>query len=353
MAAMERDEGTRRIASRLRAPLALAVLAALGLAPVLPAQMLKARGAGMELRLVRTAGEHRIVLPDGGLATLPLSAVASVGDFRIAGGDWLVAAVDRRNQDSALVVLEGRAGKFDALPAPAIAAAVREPRLLVAGGHLDGLLWLEGEAGDRMAVRAARWNGGGWETPATVSPIGPGTQMALTAAVLADGSWLAAWAAFDGQDDEILWSRRFPGEAGDGKWTLPRPVAADNAVPDVTPALVATAGGALLAWSRYDGHDYRVQLARFAGGGWSEPAAIGTRGSAYPVFSAGRSPILVYRQALPDAWRVAELDGRGKVLREAEAAASDEITPVVDEVTADGVVLAWAEKSAAVSWLQR
>lgn len=341
----------RRLPRPRALPSTIAMVAAASLAAVLPAEMLKARGDGIELRLVGAAGEHRLVLRDGSSTKLPLSAVASVGDFRIAGGDWLVAAVDRQHQGSALVVLEGRGAEIAALPSPAIEAEVREPRLLVAGEQLGGLVWLEGEAGDRMAVRASRWDGGEWEPAITVSPAGPGTQIALTATVLADGSWLAAWAAFDGEDDEILWSRRIPGEAG-GEWTPPQPVAVDNAVPDITPAVIATADGALLAWSRYDGHDYRVQLARFDGGGWSEPRTIGGKGSAFPAFFEGRPPVLVYRQAVPDTWRVAEIDPRGKVLRQAEAPAFDEQTPVVDEVTADGAVLDWGEKAASVSWLQ-
>ncbi|MEE8525610.1 MAG: hypothetical protein V3T72_16865 [Thermoanaerobaculia bacterium] len=348
---MERADKNLRTASphpSRSLPIAFAALVAVCLATSLPAQMLKARGSGMDLRLVRTAGQHRIVLPDGGTVTLPLSAVASVGDFRLVGGDWWVAAVDRRREDSALVVLEGRADKISSLPVPAVGLdqAVREPRLLVACERLDGMLWLEGDAGDRMTVRAARWDGGAWESPATVSPAGPGTQIALTATVLADGSWLAAWAAFDGRDDEILWSR-----LSGGRWSSPRPVAADNAVPDITPSLIATADGALLAWSRYDGHDYRVHLARFDASGWAEPAMIGTKGSAFPVFSDDRSPILIYRQAVPDAWRVAELDARGKVLRQAEAAASDQQAPVVAGVSEDGVVLEWAESSATIRWL--
>lgn len=346
---MERAEEKLRQALRPRSlPIVLAVLAAVCLTTSLPAQMLKARGSGMDLRLVRSASEHRIVLPDGGTVTLPLSAVASVGDFRLVGGDWLVAAVDRRQEESALVVLEGRADKIGSLPAPAVdmAKVVREPRLLVADERLAGMLWLEGDAGDRMAVRAARWDGGAWEPAATVSPAGPGTQIALTSTVLADGSWLAAWAAFDGRDDEILWSR-YSGS----RWSPPRPVAADNAVPDISPALTATAGGALLAWSRYDGHDYRVQLARLDGGVWTEPAVIGTKGSAFPFFSDDRSPVLIYRQALPDAWRIVELDAGGKVLRQAETAVADEYTPVVASVDDDGVLLEWAASSTTVPWL--
>ncbi len=354
---MERIDEVRRT-SRLRALTTLAVLASICCASSLPAQLLEARGAGYELRLERTTlGEHRVLLSEDRQVTLPLSAVASVGDFRLSEGDWLVAAIDRRRPESSLVAFEGRGDKLATLPSPKLTGAkmVREPRLLVAAAGLDGLLWLEGDAGDRLEVRASRWQGGEWSEPVTVSPTGPGTQIALTATVLADGSWLAAWAAFDGRDDEILWSRleTRADEGGDSQWTPPRPVAANNAVPDITPALVATADGALLAWSRYVDRDYRVHLARFDDGAWSEPAKIGTRGSAFPTFRERRTPVLIYRQAEPDAWRVAELDARGKVLRQAEVPALDAEAPVVDEITDFGVVLAWAESSASARWQEQ
>lgn len=43
-------------------------------------------------------------------------------------------------------------------------------------------------------------------------------------------------------------------------------MADDNRVPGITPDLVATTGGALIAWSRYHlGDGYRVHLSRFDG----------------------------------------------------------------------------------------
>ncbi|HEX5760898.1 MAG TPA: hypothetical protein VF121_17045, partial [Thermoanaerobaculia bacterium] len=148
----------------------------------------------------------------------------------------------------------------------------------MADGELAGLAWLEGADGRSLAVRFARWDGERWARPRTVAAPGPGSQTALAAARLADASWLLAWSRFDGADDEVVWSRS-AGPEGES-WSAPRRIAQDNAVPDVTPALTAVAGGgAVAAWSRYDGEDYRVVTARFDGRGWSAPRAVGPAGS--------------------------------------------------------------------------
>ncbi len=136
------------------------------------------------------------------------------------------------------------------LPAPPGQVGVdrRSPVLLVRKETLLGIAWLEGDTASSLSVRAAAWDGDAWQDVETVSAPGPGSQTGLTGTVLADGSWLLAWSAVDGEDDEIVWSRR----AGD-RWTPVRPVSENNHVPDVTPVLTAAGTGALLAWSRYDG----------------------------------------------------------------------------------------------------
>jgi hypothetical protein len=187
-------------------------------------------------------------------------------------------------------------------------------------GRLAGMAWLEGDGLRSLEVRAAAWDGGRWEAPVRVSPAGPGSQLALSGAVLADGSWLLAWSAFDGQDDEILWSLR----AADGAWSSPRRLSADNAVPDVTPALTASGDGALVAWSRFDGEGYSLHLARFAGGGWRGERAVAPTGSVHPSFegASGHRPLLLYRTVLPQAWSVLELDPAGRVLARATVPSS-------------------------------
>jgi hypothetical protein len=167
-------------------------------------------------------------------------------------------------------------------------------------------------------VRAAAWTGTRWQAPERVSFPGPGSQLALTGAVLTDGSWLLAWSAFDGQDDEIVWSRRAA-----GAWQPVKRLYPDNSVPDITPALAATAdGGALIAWSRFDGHAYQLRMARFdrAGDGrWTGEHAAAPSGSLYPAFVGGTR--LLYLTAVPRAWSVLDLDAAGRVLSRASIAA--------------------------------
>ncbi len=97
----------------------------------------------------------------------------------------------------------------------------------------------------------------------------------------------------------------------------------DNSVPDITPALTATAdGGALVAWSRFDGHAYQLRMARFdpAGDGrWSGEHAAAPSGSLYPSFVGGTR--LLYLNAAPRAWSVLDLDATGRALGRASIAA--------------------------------
>ena len=224
----------------------------------------------------------------------------------------------------------------------------RFPVLLADGGRLAGLAWLEGDDVGSFAVRAAVWTGRRFRAPVAVSQPGPGSQMGLSGAVLGDGSWLLAWSAFDGVDNEIVWSRRLGGQ-----WLAARPVSADNAVPDITPAVVATGGGALLAWSRYEEEGYRLRLARFEGGEWRGERAAGPAGSLYPTWTAGvDSPRLLYFTALPRGWVAAELDGSGKTLREAIVVAPYAERPAVLPGAGETLEMRWPvrRKEAAAAW---
>jgi hypothetical protein len=148
--------------------------------------------------------------------------------------------------------------------------------------------------------------------------------------VLDDGSWLLAWSAFDGTADEIVWSRRV-GE----HWLPVRRVSGRNAVPDITPSVTALAGGgALVAWSRYDGRGYEMRLARFDGGDWRGERPAGPSGSLYPVFlgEAGRPRLLYLDVSAPGAngreWSVLDLDPAGRTKARASIPSSLE-RPVV------------------------
>ena len=215
--------------------------------------------------------------------------------------------------------------------------ARRSPVLLVHEGILAGLAWLEGDTDQSLTVRAAAWDGRSWQAAEPVSRPGPGSQLALTGAVLADGSWLLAWSAFDGQDDEIVWALH----TRQG-WSPVRPVSKGNTVPDITPALTASGDGALIAWSRYDGESYRLHLARFANDGWRGERVAGPPGSLYPTFqSTADNLYLVHLIAFPRSWAVLELDPAGKALRRGTSLSGLAERPVISEAYEGGERLHW------------
>jgi hypothetical protein len=300
------------------------------------------------LALASDAGGAYLEFPDGGtldlsrLAALPagseLTALASLDD-----GRWLAAGtVPADDGGRRLLLVAGDRDGARRIGAPEAGGRLaRDPVLLVDGGRWAGLAWLEGDEQRGLSVYAALRHDDGWSAPEPVAGRAPGSQLALTGAVLGDGTWLLAWSAFDGRDDEIVWSRRV-GEA----WLPARRVAADNAVPDVTPDLVATRGdGALLAWSRYDGHDYRLVLARFAGGEWRGDREVGAAGTVMPAFAPGdRGLRLVYRAAADGAWAVDEVTAEGALVRRAEVVSARSERPLA-EVEGERVRLRWPVRS--------
>ena len=275
------------------------------------ADVLQAGAPGAELTLVDAAGVPRLALAGGAGAPLELPAGAAPSAVAALAGGWAVAG---SHPDGAggrrLFFVLGAGGRGRPLAAPAgpRAAVRRDPVLLAEGGRLAGAAWLEGDPGRPLGVWAAAFDGAAWGSPEPVAPPGPGSQLALAGAVLDDGSWLLAWSAFDGGDDEIVWARRLG-----GSWLPAARLAPDNAVPDITPALAATAGGgALAAWSRYDGRQYRLRVARFEGGAWRSEAWAGPAGSLFPSFAGARErPWLLYRDAGARGWAVAEVAAPG------------------------------------------
>jgi len=289
------------------------------------------------------AGEGVRVVSGEGSVALPATAGLAIENVVGAPGRWAAAGTVA---EGGFAVFTGDAANAWRLPAPPRGATTlhHDPLpLLDDAGALAGLAWLEGETPRSLAVRFARWDGARWRQPTTVSAPGPGTQIALAGAALADGTLLLAWSAFDGDDDEVLWS------AWDGAaWSPPARLAPDNAVPDITPALAAVDGGALGAWSRFDGTSYEVVAARFEDGRWSAPAAVAPGGSVSPSFEpappgqAAATPRLLVRTAAPRGWMLVELDGGGRPQRAAFVAAAEGERPVVEDSTAAGeVTLAW------------
>ena len=308
--------------------------------------------AGEILVLDRERGAV-IQSPDGRQVTLPLSTAAKVSDFRRCGEKWFAAAVDYETAGPALRLMQGQGSTAEALPSPVDAQAVMlaQPLFVADSEALHAVVWLAGDAHHQLAVQAARWLDGTWSEPVTLSPPGKGTQIALSTATLRDGASLVVWAAFDGTDDEILWSRWL-----DGAWSQPRAIAEDNAVPDITPQLFTTSDGALVAWSRYDGNDYRVNVSRFDGESWSRPVVVGPKGSTAPSFDDAAKPYLLYHQADPRAWGIMELDDFGKVRRQAIFQGNAAQRPILQTASAGSLVLEWVgadRKTVAVplAWL--
>ncbi len=313
------------------------------------------------LVLIPLGDSARLELPGGQTLRLSLPERSEVSSLAAMDGGWVAAgsfpdAAGRQR----LFVLTGDDKSFRSLPEPPAQKGLqrRGPVLLVDGGRLAGLAWLEGDGGRSLAVRAAAWNGRTWQAPKTVSHPGPGSQLALTGAVLADGSWLLAWSAFDGTADEIVWSQRTG-----ASWLPVRRLSEPNQVPDITPALTATAGGgALIAWSRYDGQGYQLRMARFERGAWLDEHVAGPSGSLYPAFlGTSDRPRLLYLEAAARSWSVLDMDIAGKVQAKASVASPSRSLsrPVVDSLGGgkDGngsVRLRWfAEKQQGTAILER
>ncbi|HET9211544.1 MAG TPA: hypothetical protein VFR03_14145 [Thermoanaerobaculia bacterium] len=274
---------------------------------------------GGALTLVPVENGARIELPGGRALSVALPDRAEVSTLAAIDGGWVAAgSVPDATGGRKLFLLRGNdsAARAMAEPPGQEGKQRRGPVLLVDGGRLAGIAWLEGDGDRALSVRASLWNGKRWQAPERVSFPGPGTQIALAGAVLADGSWLLAWSAFDGQDDEVVWARR----QGDA-WQPVRRLT-NNSVPDIVPALTATAdGGALIAWSRFEGTGYQMRMARFGtreGGGWQDDHPAAALGSLYPVF-LGPSRLLYLDAAAPRSWTVLDLDAQGRVKARASA----------------------------------
>ena len=246
-------------------------------------------------------------------------------------GGWLLTATrDTRETPAALVLwTEDSSGNLRELPTPATAGReLRDPiPLLDRAGSLDGLVWLEGADPESLAIHHAAWTGAAWQEPVQLVGPGPGSQLALDGITLGDGSHLLVWARYDGDDDEIVWSR-----LDHEGFTEPRRVQPDNAVPDITPALVETDRGVLLAWSQYDGNDYRLRLARLVDGEWRLESTLPARGGVFPSWQ--RTPAgdlhLVYRNGAESAWNVARVDGLGRLLGFTTIAGSSDDLPRIE-----------------------
>jgi lysophospholipase L1-like esterase len=319
--------GLPRLAGLSRLADVAALAAAVVLAQLAATPPARAAASELPLHLRATEGGARLELPNGELVSLALppgarlDAAAPLSGGWIAAGTTLIAGGAGGGGRDLLLLAGGTRPGILPPPGERIGKLLAEPLPLVAGGRLTGLAWLEGDDPRALGVRYAAWNGGGWSSPRTVSAPGQGSQLALTACRLAEGSWLLAWSAFDGHADEIVWSAGGNGN-GTGTWTPPRKLTA-NRVPDITPVLAPAGRGALIAWSQLAGDGYRLLVARYRDGSFGEPVVAAPGGSLYPTFetSAGTDRLrLLYRTAEPRGWAALELDAGGRPRRVATAA---------------------------------
>lgn len=240
-----------------------------------------------------------------------------------------------------LVVTSDRQGfRRLELPVEEPVALQLRPRLLVDGGELSGVAWLEGPTPRQTVVKARSWSGADWGEATTVGPRAKGSQTGLVAATLKNRTELLLWSAFDGYDDELLFS-----ESRNGTWTTPRRVAPGNRVPDVAPALIANRAGALAAWSRQGDDGYEVVVSRYRRGGWSAPKSIAS--GLFPQFvrRADRS-FLVYRTAQPRGWGVIELASSGRPLRSSSVLATAPERPALDFASDASYRMRWPYRDA-------
>lgn len=257
---------------------------------------------------------------------------------------WILSGVIRGEGRAEILLLERDAvGDLRSLPIPELEAGteIRDPIPLIgADGDLRGLVWLEGSDRRSLGVRHAAWTGSSWEASRALAAPGPGSQLALDAARLSDGSHLLVWSRFDGEDDEILWCRIETDATRENGERLSGTVHDENAVPDITPVLLPTEGGALLAWSRYDGNDYRLHLARFSGAEWTLLGPLSDRGAVFPRWQRADPDggFLVYRSAGAEAWTVLRVDSAGWIRSRARVSGPPGETPRIVEANGEPVL---------------
>jgi len=302
---------------------------------------------GRGLAWIETLEGAGVQDPSGSFAAVEIPAGTIVSAFQEFEDGWLAAGQRWTESGSDLVLLRHRAGVIELIEPPAkdsdafrtapVPLVERDGQL--ASAELAGLAWLEGDGGENNAVMASRWTGDSFEPARVVSPWAGEAQLALSGTVLEKGLALLVWAAVDAGDDDIYWSQANLTRS-DG-WSPPAKLHPDNEVPDLTPQLAAVPGGALVAWSHFDGTLYRLRVARFAGGEWSDTGITSeeTASRPTPFPTAGGSAGFFYQTAAP-TWVLIEIDASGRLLRRAvEDRVPGETRPLVtsDETGSLGI----------------
>ncbi|MGB6367343.1 MAG: hypothetical protein WBG93_10990 [Thermoanaerobaculia bacterium] len=257
---------------------------------------------------------------------------------------WVAAGVraTKRGRRELVVVMEDAAGvERLTLPGRQKGRLRILPTLLLEDEEFSGIAWLEGDDFRSLSVRFAEWSGAGWGPVKKVSRPGRGSQTGLVGTELRDGSHLLVWSAYDGDDDEIVWSRR-----RGSRWSRPKRLTANNRTPDTMPAVVSMDGGAVAVWSHYDGEDYRLMSARFDGRKWKRPEIIGPAGSLDPRFvELDTGLFLTYQNAWPAGWSVVQVGRQGEPTRRAVVRQRPDQRPMVAQPGNREVTLLWPQQN--------
>ncbi len=285
-------------------------------------------------------GRAHLETPGGSRKSLALRRDERLTTLAEVGSGWITAGIREKSSRRELVLMSISNSRVDRLDSPAGQSARYRlnPTLLGNDSRLEGLAWLEGPDIKSLSVRLAFFQESSWSNPVEVPRPTKGSQSGLSATLLADGSWLLVWAAFDGTDDDIFYSQVI----GD-LVTRARRVTANNRVPDVMPSILASDSGALLAWSQLEDGDYRIKISRFDGSAWSGARTHGPPGSLRAQLSLQDNQVsLVYREAWPRSWTVSELGLSGRAQRRANFAVASDDRPIIAQSSGGTVVLRWA-----------
>lgn len=269
-----------------------------------------ARVGEAQIVLDRQPNRVRLWLSEGSSLDVPLARSFEARVAVRAEAGHIVGGMDGASGE--LFFLHHADGSTRELPVPASRSGGGRtwPVLLASADRLEGAIWLEGTDPQDLAIRSASWNGTSWEAVEVVSPSRGLPQLAVSATVLSDGSWLAVWAGYDGSDDEIYWSRRVY-----GAWSPPRPLHPGNRVPDILPSVIAHGDGARAAWSFYDGNDYRVRTAEWDGTAWQVGGPLAGLGAVDAGWQRIDERVFVtYHSVEPEAWSLVEIDTAGTVV---------------------------------------
>jgi len=318
------------------------------LATLSVAQLRQSSGQGGAIWVERQGPQLQIGQMGRGEVSVDLPPGATIRQIEPISRGWMAAGRLPDADGTDLFLIAAGEGGAELLPVPARGTARYrgQPVLFLADSELVGLAWAAGDGPREFAIWAAEWQEGEWSQPDLISPVGPGSQVAPAGAILEDGSWLLAWTAYDGQDSEVVWSRRT-----ESVWTAPEPIDGGNEVPDVTPDVVPIAGGAMAVWSWFDGNDYRLKSARWLNGDWRVTDAFGGRGSGEPrLFREKDRILLLYPSVEPPCWTVVEFDLAGRRQREATVFKETYERPLLLVEEGEEGVLRWSTEDHALEW---